>query len=95
MGGGVVWVFYSKGLACSELWKHLLQLSWEEECLPAAFHKSQAFVHLNFQVQFQLENIVYSLKHSLLCRVSISIPIIMGCSRGGCICMVDALGVIG
>lgn len=28
----------------------------------SAFRKSQAFVHLNFQMYFHLENIVYSLK---------------------------------
>lgn len=95
MGGGVVWVFYSKGLTHSEPWKHSQQFSQEEEHLPAAFHKSHAFVHLNFQVQFQLENIFYSLKRSLLCTVSISIPITMARSRGGCICMVGVLAVIG
>lgn len=60
----------------------------------SAFRKSQAFVHLNSQVSFLLENVVYSLEHSLV-QSFCFYPITMACSRGGCIYMVGALGVIG
>lgn len=71
MGGGGVWVLYSKALSQS----------------PDSIHSSSHRKRDSYLVQFQLESIVYSLKLSLLYSVSISIPVTMACSKGGCICI--------